>query len=584
MNDTELTGTEVTAICEAYVSWAGAAASGLSARATLVTGYLAAGTTAQNAAVNAYVQQIGESMRSYAAKAQLYADSVSAIGSRSVYSTAAQYYAGEANKLLDLSTDAMQRLNDFKTGTQQLLNNPLLKDIAKVAGPLADAIQLGGSVLTDGLGTDKTAQVATGIVAAEILGALGATAGAVVAGLIGAPVMLGIGIGACAFAAAGSFYGEDIYNSIIKPVAAAIPPDWWDTFFNMGGKVANLVPTALWDHLFATTDTIGSLVNRYFTNAQNWTPPRDPLVLDLNGGGIQTVAIDPARPILFDMDGDGTKHATGWVAAGEAIVVRDINGNGLIDSGRELFGDATVLTRDFNIGQLASNGFEALRDLDLDSNGTMDGKFDANDVAYSSVKLWQDTNQDGISQAGELRTFTELGVASINVSGTASNINLGGGNTQAFTGSFTRTNGQVGTAGTAELAASRLTAKRVAACALKSGARSLFDAQKPVYVSLGLARATPFDPALVDTPARNQFTLSFWKGLDKLSPNGFISNSCRVNKPLRQSIFKRLNQPPFGHSKQTQKLTHHHDGRYAYGSFQHYQHFQQFFCIHPSCR
>ena len=90
---------------------------------------------------------------------------------------------------------------------------------------------------------------------------------------------------------------------------------------------------------------IDAACNRKFIDCQNWTPPRDPLVLDLNGGGIQTIAIDPARPILFDMDGDGTKHATGWVAAGEAIVVRDINGNGLIDSGRELFGDAAVIPR-----------------------------------------------------------------------------------------------------------------------------------------------------------------------------------------------------------------------------------------------
>ena len=191
----------------------------------------------------------------------------------------------------------------------------------------------------------------------------------------------------------------------------------------------------------------------------------------------------PARPILFDMDGDGTKHATGWVAAGEAIVVRDINGNGLIDSGRELFGDATLLTRGLRAGQNAANGFEALADLDLDANGISDGKFDANDVAYSSVKLWQDTNQDGMSQAGELRTFTESGVASINVSGTASNINLGGGNTQAFTGSFTRTNGQAGTAGTAELAGSLLlavsnvTTKSVAACALKSAVIRRLDAK-----------------------------------------------------------------------------------------------------------
>lgn len=118
------------------------------------------------------------------------------------------------------------------------------------------------------------------------------------------------------------------------------------------------------------------------------------------------------------------------------IVVRDLNSNGTIDSGRELFGDNTILQNGPNAGQTAANGFEALADLDMDANGVADGKFDSNDVAYASVKLWKDLNQDGISQTDELFTFEQLGVAGINVSGTASNVELGGGNTQTFSGSF----------------------------------------------------------------------------------------------------------------------------------------------------
>ncbi|WP_168224828.1 hypothetical protein [Rhodoferax aquaticus] len=196
-------------------------------------------------------------------------------------------------------------------------------------------------------------------------------------------------------------------------------------------------------------------VNGYTTSALNWVAPRrDPLVLDLDGGGIKTSGINPAAPILFDQDGDGIQTATGWIASGEAIVVRDINGNGKIDSGRELFGDNTILTRGPKAGQTAAHGFEAL--ADLDSNG--DGKFDANDAAFASVKLWKDANQDGISQANELFTFADLGVASINVAGTASNVDLGGNNTQTFAGSFTTTSGTNGNAGTAQLAGSLLLA------------------------------------------------------------------------------------------------------------------------------
>ncbi|MHB1198505.1 MAG: hypothetical protein ACYCZ6_02895 [Polaromonas sp.] len=198
---------------------------------------------------------------------------------------------------------------------------------------------------------------------------------------------------------------------------------------------------------------ISPLANRDFILGRDWVPRGgDPLVLDLDGGGIATSAIDPNAPILFDQNGDGTKTATGWIAAGEAIVVRDLNGNGVIDSGRELFGDSTVLQNGPRAGQIAANGFEALADLDADASGMSDGKFDSSDVAYASVKLWQDANQDGISQSAELFTFAELGVQSINVAGTDSGINLPGG-TQTHSGSFTRTDGQTGSSGTINLAA-----------------------------------------------------------------------------------------------------------------------------------
>ncbi|MDO8770929.1 MAG: hypothetical protein Q7K57_19915, partial [Burkholderiaceae bacterium] len=203
--------------------------------------------------------------------------------------------------------------------------------------------------------------------------------------------------------------------------------------------------------LFGISDAVYDMLMA----ALNWVAPRrDPLVLDLDGGGITTSAINPNAPILFDQDGDGTKTATGWIASGEAIVVRDLNGNGTIDSGRELFGDNTILTTGPRAGQTAANGFEAL--ADLDSNG--DGKFSNLDTAFASVKLWKDANQNGISEAGELFTFAQLGVASIDVSGTASNLNLGGGNTQTFAGSFTTNAGSTGAAGTAQLAGSLLLA------------------------------------------------------------------------------------------------------------------------------
>ena len=199
---------------------------------------------------------------------------------------------------------------------------------------------------------------------------------------------------------------------------------------------------------------IDVLANAAYNAARSWTAPRDPLVLDLDSDGIEAIGINPAAPILFDMDGDGTKTATGWIKADDGIVVLDRNGNGLIDSGRELFGDSTVLTRGPRAGQTAANGYEALADLDINGDGVIDDQ----DIANVDLNIWRDSNQDGVSQADELQTLADAGIASISAVGQASNVNLGNGNTQPFSGSFTRTNGSTGAGGVAEVSGSLLLA------------------------------------------------------------------------------------------------------------------------------
>jgi hypothetical protein len=207
--------------------------------------------------------------------------------------------------------------------------------------------------------------------------------------------------------------------------------------------------------------SIDVLTNTQYTAAKNWQPPRDPLVLDLDGDGIETVGIFGAAgagasssPILFDHDADSIRTGTGWIKADDALLVRDINGNGTIDSGRELFGDNTLLPNNTR----ASNGFTALAQHDTNA----DGQINSQDAIYSQLKIWRDLNQDGTSQAGELQTLAQAGIASIGVQGTATNTNLvdsrgqATGNTQIASGSFTRTDGGTGASGVAELSGSLL--------------------------------------------------------------------------------------------------------------------------------
>ncbi|WP_300454594.1 calcium-binding protein [Accumulibacter sp.] len=163
------------------------------------------------------------------------------------------------------------------------------------------------------------------------------------------------------------------------------------------------------------------------------------MTLDLDGDGLETVGASATNPILFDHDGDGVKTGTGWVSSDDGFLVLDRNGNGVIDSGRELFGDSTIKSD----GKSAADGFAAL--ADLDSNA--DGKVSRLDAQFAGLRVWRDLNQDGISQSGELFTLNALGIASIDVVKTANSQTLANGNQIADLGTYTRSDGSVGTTG-----------------------------------------------------------------------------------------------------------------------------------------
>ncbi|MFA5455500.1 MAG: calcium-binding protein [Sulfurimonas sp.] len=188
--------------------------------------------------------------------------------------------------------------------------------------------------------------------------------------------------------------------------------------------------------------TIPSDMNGLFNSAQDWTPPRiDPLVFDIDGDGIETIQIDINSPILFDHDGDGVKTATGWVKSDDALLVLDRNANGTIDNGSELFGDQTLVN-----GVKATDGFAALSAEDSDANGI----FDINDTNFGNVRLWQDLNQNGISETNELKTLTQAGIVSISLSSTQTNIAVNGG-VQTAKGTFTKSDGTTGESATVDV-------------------------------------------------------------------------------------------------------------------------------------
>lgn len=134
-----------------------------------------------------------------------------------------------------------------------------------------------------------------------------------------------------------------------------------------------------------------------------------PLVVDVTGEGILlSASTSGAR---FDLLGTGRAVQTGWLARG-ALLALDLDQDGLITSGRELFGEAT---RRFD-GRRSSDGFDALRqydDLALGGNG--DGFIDDEDAIFAALRLWTDADRDGVTGPAELAFADEAGLVRVDL-------------------------------------------------------------------------------------------------------------------------------------------------------------------------
>lgn len=138
----------------------------------------------------------------------------------------------------------------------------------------------------------------------------------------------------------------------------------------------------------------------------------------------------------FDLDNDGFRERVAWSLANDGFLVRDRNGNGLIDNGTELFGTANV---DSSGNRTGSDGFVELRQLD--SNG--DGIISELDTDFATLQVWIDANGDGLTDEGELKSLEELGLVSISLSTRQSNdLDCGCDGTEVtYMSSITRTDG-----------------------------------------------------------------------------------------------------------------------------------------------
>ena len=136
-----------------------------------------------------------------------------------------------------------------------------------------------------------------------------------------------------------------------------------------------------------------------------------PILIDTLGDGFQLT--NATNGVIFNvLPGFPLRIAWTTPNSDDAWLVLDRNGNDSIDSGEELFGNATPQPQP--PAGVNKNGFLALAEFDIPAKGgNDDGIISEKDAIFNSLRLWQDQNHNGVSEPSEISGLAARGVAVI---------------------------------------------------------------------------------------------------------------------------------------------------------------------------
>ncbi|WP_431265325.1 Ig-like domain-containing protein [Roseateles chitinivorans] len=154
---------------------------------------------------------------------------------------------------------------------------------------------------------------------------------------------------------------------------------------------------------------------------------KKPIAIDLNGDGFHFKDVDDSN-VFFDVNGDGWKRRMAWNNGSDGFIAFDKNGDGKIAD----FDEISFVP--YKAG--AQSDLEGLAAFDTNH----DGKFSAADEKWSSFGVWQDANENGITDAGEFRSLDSLGINAIQL-GSDGRFQVIDGQSVHGVGSATRTDG-----------------------------------------------------------------------------------------------------------------------------------------------